>query len=814
MNYDTFEIRSDVRLLKKTELTIKAIVSLMALIAISIYAWLNIWIGLDTIMLLVVGLGVNKLTSLLMARLGARMAPQEKDSLREGFTTRTFHWTYTPFYAISILLIIYVIFTGFSSGTLGWRNASIAPELALGVAVSLWSWTRNIGVSYISFNKSRVSRRQSSPGPATTAVLVVHGIGSQKAGEPLHSIANPIEHFLYKQSPVQVSVRNRDGTGSYPPYSEFLYEIKGKGRRAKQKVIITEVLWADTAHRPSGLKTFGWFLWSLPMLIALAFAPDRYDLEHGNTARLAYRIVFPAVLILSVLQPSMRLWALIAVLVIVSTTVFPKTNLLGDVQMAATTDREVARIVSKINTAIDTALTLADRVVIVGHSQGGYLSYIALKERVKKENIQLIGVGSGLKPIWTLKHFNDRRSISRAWLLIIGSLSVFISLIPEFLGYLAYEKPDLVDWMSSAALSLSDISKDSPFHPVPVHWGFTTKHLESIVPDRWQIGMFILGMALVILTRRKLAFVTQPRANPLPLPQSARHWTEITSSIDSVGRLAFPHLFDADVWNSPSYGNPLLDHISYFRENSPVTWYLTCYLFAPIMEDAMPGLRRWAQYLDIRIWRARVFSTILGLLLIGVYSINRVNPAIGGMRSLTAQISHPGYVFISLLGIALISPVLAIWDRWKVSSVIAERPIKPPPSITRSPAWVRNLIFAAWGSAAAFAAGISHHLIRYSPMTAAEVRILPVAPIMISILLFGVAAALSVGYYFRWLMWVTTLCFLYYLGSYLPGEGQVYLFLDLFIFLVAIFSIAGISLFARPIELSDSEWPGYYAAST
>ena len=265
MNYDTFEIRSDVRLLKKTELTIKAIVSLMALIAISIYAWLNIWIGLDTIMLLVVGLGVNKQHHYNGSPCQGWLLGE--DSLRGGFTTRTFHWTYTPFYAISILLIIYVIFTGFSSGALGWRNASIASELALGVAVSLWSWTRNIGVSYISFNESRVSRRQSSPGPATTAVLVVHGIGSQKAGEPLHSIANPIGHFLYKQSPVQVSVRNRDGTGSYPPYSEFLYEIKGKGRRAKQKVIITEVLGLILPIVQAAL-TFGWFLSSLPMLIA------------------------------------------------------------------------------------------------------------------------------------------------------------------------------------------------------------------------------------------------------------------------------------------------------------------------------------------------------------------------------------------------------------------------------------------------------------------------------------------------------------------------------------------------------------------
>jgi hypothetical protein len=278
--------------------------------------------------------------------------------------------------------------------------------------------------------------------------------------------------------------------------------------------------------------------------------------------------------------------------------------------------------------------------------------------------------------------------------------------------------------------------------------------------------------------------------------------------------LAFPHLFDADVWNSPSYGNPLLDHISYFRESSPVAWYLASELFAPVMENVTPVLRQWAQYLDTRIWRARVFSTILGLLLICAYSINRVNPAVSGIRSLTAQIKHPGYIFTFLLGIALISPALAIWDRWRVSSVISEQPIKPPPEIKHSPAWVRDIIFAVWGSAAAFAAGSFHHLIRYSPMTPTEIRILPVAPVVLSILLFGIGAALSVGYQFRLPVWVMTLCFLYYWGSYLPGEGQIYIFLDIFIFLATIISIVGLNAFSRVIELDEVVWPGYYPAST
>jgi hypothetical protein len=800
---------------RKTQLIVKAAVSLIVFAAIALYTWLNLWLGFDTLTMLVVGAVVSQQSTRLMSRLSAKLAPELPGSVREGDTSRTFGWANAPLYLASGLLLAWVILAGFSSHTMGWRNTPTAPGLVFAACLALWAWTKHPQVRYLPSAHTGIGRRRVPAGKATTALVVVHGIGSQKPAEPLHMVADPIKDFLYEQVPGQVLVRHQAATESRQERVEFVYEAREDGRRAKQKLVVTEVLWANIAHRANGLTTFGWLIRSLPILLALPFAPDRHDLRHGNLVRIAYRIVFPLVIALALLQPALRLLTLAGLVILAGTTVFRKSNLIGDVRMAATDDTEVAKITSEINLAIDSALVIADRVVVVGHSQGGYLSYRALLQRgpaAKGKSIHLVGVGSGLKPIWVLKQFTDSWTIFRTWLLVIGSILVLTSLLPVFLGFLAFEKPDLITWSSKAALSLSDITSRSPFRPVNPDWGVATHSLLVFVPDYRQIILFAVGVALVLLGRRKAVFLSQPDAHPLARPAAARRWMEITSSIDSVGRLAYPHLFEAEVWDNPSYGNPLLDHISYFRRSSPVTWYLACYLFAPLLGNATPALRRWANYLDVRVWRARSFATTLGIVLLGYYAINRVNPSARGLASLSAQVTHPGYILFGLLLIAAINPALAVRDRYRTSRVIASRPIEPPPRIRQISIAPRCAIFFAWVSAAAFAFGSGHHLIRYAPMTSTEVRILPVAPIVIGILLCALAAALGAGYLFPWWFWVLSLSFIFYMSSYLPGEGQIYLFLDSTVLLLAALSVFSLKMFARDIELSDTAWPGYIAA--
>jgi hypothetical protein len=79
-------------------------------------------------------------------------------------------------------------------------------------------------------------------------------------------------------------------------------------------------------------------------------------------------------------------------------------------------------------------------------------------------------------------------------------------------------------------------------------------------------------------------------------------------------------------------------------------------------------------------------------------------------------------------------------------------------------------------------------------------------------MLFALAAALAAGYRLSWVAWLFAVLPILYWSSYLPGQGQVYVFLDFMIVLTAVFSMLAFRLFSRPVGLPDSAWPGYRAA--
>jgi hypothetical protein len=68
------------------------------------------------------------------------------------------------------------------------------------------------------------------------------------------------------------------------------------------------------------------------------------------------------------------------------------------------------------------------------------------------------------------------------------------------------------------------------------------------------------------------------------------------------------------------------------------------------------------------------------------------------------------------------------------------------------------------------------------------------------------------GYRLSRFAWIFVIVFACYLSSYLPGEGQVYIYLDIVIVFTAIVSIAAYRAFSWPLELPDSKWPEYRPA--
>lgn len=240
-----------------TRMLVRVIAACSSFAAMAVYALLNIWMGLDTAILLAVGLAVARLSLPLMARLSVRLAPRSSGSIREGVISNRFRWKAVPGYLASLAAIGFVIWAGHSAGTFGWRNSSVSPALVLGAGIFFLVWTRRIQVRRIPAARPSMGRKKPPREEATTAVIVVHGIGSKKAGGPLKSLADPIEQFLYRQAPGKVLVRHQAAAETQPPSVEFLYERRERRSNIKQRVVMTEVLWARSAPPPGRSQDSG-----------------------------------------------------------------------------------------------------------------------------------------------------------------------------------------------------------------------------------------------------------------------------------------------------------------------------------------------------------------------------------------------------------------------------------------------------------------------------------------------------------------------------------------------------------------------------
>ncbi|MFB7356001.1 hypothetical protein [Streptomyces gardneri] len=579
----------------------------------------------------------------------------------------------------------------------------------------------------------------------------------------------------------------------------------------KQRVVITEAFWADAERRPRRMQTLTWIIKSLPLLLLLSVAPDRQDIREPRFLRFFYRLAFPVLVIISLLQPSVRIWTLLLLVAVAASTSFRRTNLLGDVQIAATRDEEISEIVNEINSAIDAAFSIAERVVVVGHSQGGYLSHRALELRAvtrgTKERIELIGIGSGLKPISLLKAFGDCRSVAMATSFLCSMLLMLFFVTPFLLGFIQGWN-GLLDWMVRINETLIEHVAAASLQSSA--WHFTAwSHPMALVPDVWQIAALIGSVALFFLMRRRIRAQVLQLHQDLSCPGNVSRWTEITSSADTVGRLAWPHLSRANVWNCPSLGQPLVDHISYYRRSSPVAWCLGATLFPSLIGDTVPVLRHWANYLDVRIRQARTLSMILGMILLAAYALDRLNPGARGINALLDQGKNPGGLFAGLLAITLMAPALGMIDRHRLSAALDMRPMPSPPELKQTPMWLRLFGLCVWVPFAASVAATAHDLVRYPNMVSTESRLLPVAPEVTGFLICLLAASLAAGYRFSTATWSIVVLVVFW-STYLPGRGADFAaFVDGFVIITAIFFSVVYHFVARPIAVSSAEWPSF-----
>jgi hypothetical protein len=726
---------------------VKTMFSIM--VATALCAPLNTWIGLDGYGVMVLGPFTVVPSLWMMRRFGRRIAAKREKITGRASTSFEFNGL---IYLVGIpaLAEMTIVFGDAFRSAPEWRAAGLVDFLLVDAWLAAVVLLVRVDIEYWPAAARAVGKKRQPGRQHSVAVVVVHGIGNQKASGPLEDVAGSVEQVLQRQAPQRVRVTRRPGTGTVPPHVEFQYEGRVAKRRVRQRVVVLEAFWADVESRPRRLQTLIWLVKSMPLMLLIAVAPDRRDLQKPSFTRLFYRLTFPVLVLLSLFQSSIRLLTLLLLVVVAASTAYRPTNLLGDVQIAATRDEEVLRILGVIDSAIDAAHSMASRVIVVGHSQGGFLSHQALELRAQTrgatERIEFIGIGSGLKPISLLKNFGGRRSIAGASALLLGALLITVSVVPFLLGVLLGQE-GFLRWARSANKQLID---DGAAESRPVggwHPG-SWSHPAALLPDWGQAFALLLGIALCSFVGATARRHVRSLGQDLRCPRNVSRWTEITSSADTVGRLAWPRLADARVWNCPSLGQPLLDHISYYRRSSPVAWYLASMLFPALLGGTVPVLRQWANYLDIRIWQARALSTTLGLALLAAYAFDRLDPDAHGMRALLAQTRNPGIAFVGLLIITLVAPVLGMVDRHHLSAMLDLRPMPAPPELKRAPQWFRTLAAGFLFTFAGAVATSSHDLVRYPHMSATEVRLLAMAPAVTAALICLLAALLAVGYRF------------------------------------------------------------------
>ncbi|PSK69008.1 hypothetical protein C6W96_28140 [Streptomyces sp. CS149] len=453
--------------------------------------------------------------------------------------------------------------------------------------------------------------------------LFVHGVGNQKPGTTLEWGRTTFDTLRDVHGEQALSWRDQPLTASPEDAATRHAEVVvSLGEGASRRALFAEALWADTftaLGRPSIRRTLTFLVASLPLLFWVV-GPDRRDLRVLTSAdrgpqtrreaglaqlRLMWRLLTVAV-IATALAYGISLAAhslLVSVLLLGLLAWFARSrrNLLWHVRVAAVDEERTRQLLAHLHRKVAWMERHCDEVVIVAHSQGGYLMHRVLSPTAAQRHPKVrrfIGVGSGLKPISLLKTFDSSgigpslwglACLVPAWLWGLGpwtwQLFGWLGQTVLRLLYLALQ----VTVMPSAALGdphLAELQRDTV--AAELHRALTT--LPSLRLDLAHGAALVVAISTALLFGRLINAALQARPPyPLALDHHSRNieWREYTSPHDMVGRILGPTLPD-DVerpWIAP-VSQPLSDHTLYFHH----TGVLPRRLAADLLADL--GLKR------------------------------------------------------------------------------------------------------------------------------------------------------------------------------------------------------------------------------
>lgn len=425
-------------------------------------------------------------------------------------------------------------------------------------------------------------------GNERVAVLAIHGIGNQREGETAALVRDAI-------------------ASAVPP--EQLDDIH-----------VSEFWWAKHGAHPSGATFLLWLARALPMLVFLSLDQDIRDeptykatrnsraaasillviaaltalfmvyfgqgleavlllpfasawlfvIRTANLRRLIARVGIIAFLALSVLTISGPLPAIATMWAIAtSMIIFPRKNFLSSITLPATSTIQFDAIARSLSSRVDNLQRSHDRVVIVCHSMGAYLTARALTETphqsiTERTPVTVISYGSAIRTLpLLLAHARDRALRLRVWLycfaLTFAAIGCMILLANAaiILVFPSIKLSTTIDaWLGGAPGSWPRLLKtylpilapyaDSPYlHPF--RFAFTD-------------GM-ILTFAGALVSIWTAGEIRQRCSSlPLSLVRAATSWIDCSSVHDSVGRITMPTAPGVQsIWLG-GIGLPLVDH--------------------------------------------------------------------------------------------------------------------------------------------------------------------------------------------------------------------------------------------------------------
>jgi hypothetical protein len=280
--------------------------------------------------------------------------------------------------------------------------------------------------------------------PSIVGVVFIHGIGAQRAGETVLAWSQPIIRVLtawaedrgLSTDPV---VRSRvDLTGRTTPFIELevAQDPDAPTDRPAQRWVLTEAWWASDVEAPGISSMIRWLIWRGEarrigdgILTGINAADDlRADTDPaasagtGHSLRRRLRDGAERLLILGfflvlalVAVPLYALIKLLSALPIPTIVQGVSTAQLdwfladwfGDVRVLLGDRAQAANIRSRVETTIEALREYGcGRIVVVGHSGGTIVSYMALADLSEDLHVDgLVTHGQALGLAWRLGHF-------------------------------------------------------------------------------------------------------------------------------------------------------------------------------------------------------------------------------------------------------------------------------------------------------------------------------------------------------------------------------------------------------------------------